>query len=78
MITSHTGHSAEVEMYVVQNGSRFRIAQLGPDFLIMENGDDIDGPADIILSVDGATRSRHVQLQRGVRPAQKKILFPSE
>ena len=52
-------------MYVVQNGSRFWITQLGADFLFLENADDIGGPAEIILSVDGVTRSRHVQLQRG-------------
>ena len=52
-------------MYVVQNGSRFWVAQLGADFLVLENACDIDGPAEIILSVDGVMRSRHVQLQRG-------------
>ena len=78
MIRNHSGHSAEVEMYVVQNGSRFRIAQLGPDFLVLENADDIDGPVDITLSVDGATRSRHVQLQRGTTQGHKKIISRAE
>ena len=40
-------------MHVVCNGYTFRVAQLGPDFLILEEADDFDGPAEVILSVDG-------------------------
>jgi len=76
MTTTHTGHSADVKMHVVRNGSRFRVAQLGPDFLILENGDDFDGLAEVILCVDGATHSRHVQLQCGATRNEKTILFP--
>jgi hypothetical protein len=63
-------------MHVVRNGSRFRVAQLGPDFLVLENADDIDGPADVILCVDGVTHSRHVRLQCGATREEKTILFP--
>jgi hypothetical protein len=76
MTTNHTGHSAEVKMHVVRNGCRFQVAQLGPDFLILENADDFDGPAEVILCVDGVTHGRHVQLQCGRARDQKTILFP--
>jgi hypothetical protein len=76
MTTNHTGHSAEVKMHAVRNGCRFQVAQLGPDFLILENADDFDGPAEVILCVDGVTHSRHVHLQCGPARDQKTILFP--
>ena len=78
MTTNYTGHSADVKMHVVRNGSKFRVAQLGPDFLILENADDFDGPAEVILCVDGVTHSRHVQLQCGATHDEKTILFPVE
>ena len=65
-------------MHVMQNGSKFRVAQLGPDFLVLENAAEIDGRAEIVLCVDGVMRRRPVQLQCGATPAQKKILFPAE
>ena len=49
MTTGNTGHSADVKMHVVWNGYTFRVAQLGPDFLILEEADDFDGPADLCL-----------------------------
>ena len=76
MITNHTGHSAQVEMHVVQNGLKFGVTQLGPDFLVLENAENIDGPAEIVLTVDGVRRSRHVQLQRGTKHGHKGIMFP--
>ncbi len=62
-------------MHIVRDGSEFRVAQLGPDFLILENADDLDGPAEVVLCVDGVTHSRNVQLQCGAAPDQKTILF---
>jgi hypothetical protein len=64
-----------VNVHVVRNGSKFRVAQLGPDFLVLENPDDFDGPAEVILCVDGVTHSRHVQLQCGATGDQKTTLF---
>jgi hypothetical protein len=75
MKTTHGGHSAEVKVHVVRNGSAFRVAQLGPDFLILEEADDFDGPAEVILSVDGVKYSRHVQVQCGATSSEKTILF---
>jgi hypothetical protein len=51
-------------MHVVRDGSKMQVAQLGPDFLLLEEGDDFEGPAQVILSVDGVTHSRDVQLHR--------------
>jgi hypothetical protein len=75
MTTGSTGHSAEVKMHVVCNGYTFRVAQLGPDFLILEEADDFDGPAEVVLSVDGVKYRRQVQVQCGATSTEKTILF---
>ena len=55
MTDNHTGHSAEVKMHVVRDGSKLQVSQLGPDFLLLDEADDFEGPAQVILSVDEAT-----------------------
>src|SRR5260370_16816620 len=77
MTTGNSGHSAEVKMHVVCNGYTFRVAQLGPDFLILEEADEFDGPAEVILSVDGVKHTPHFQVQFGPPTNKKTILFSS-
>ena len=43
-------------MHVVRDGSKLQVSQLGPDFLLLDEADDFEGPAQVILSVDGAHR----------------------
>lgn len=62
-------------MHVICNGDMFRIIQLGPDFLILEEADDFDGPAELVLSVDGEKYRRHVQVQSGATSSEKTVLF---
>jgi hypothetical protein len=52
MTDNHTGHSAEVKMHVVRDGAKLQVSQLGPDFLVLDEADDFEGPAQVILSVD--------------------------
>lgn len=73
MKETYAGHSAEVKIHVVRNGSSFSVAQLGPDFLILEDTHVIEGQAEIILCVDGVTRSRPVQLHSGTGSSEKTI-----
>ena len=75
MTGNQRGHSADVKMHVLRDGSRLRVSQLGPDFLMLEEADDFEGPAKVILSVDGETHSRDVQLQCGLTGNQKTISF---
>ena len=75
MTDNHTGHSAEVKMHVVRDGSKVQVSQLGPDFLLLDEADDFEGPAQVILSVDGVTHSRDVQLQCGSTGTEKTISF---
>jgi hypothetical protein len=62
-------------MHVVHDGSELQVSQLGPDFLLLDEADDFEGPARIILSVDGVTHSHDVQLQCGSTSTEKTISF---
>ena len=77
MAGNYTGYSAEVKMHILCNGSKFKICQLGPDFLMLEEAHDFEGRAQVILSVDGETHRRDVQLQCGPTGNQKTISFVS-
>ena len=62
-------------MHIVRDGVKIQVAQLGPDFLMLEEADDFEGPAQVILSVDGETQRRNVQLQCGLTRNEKTIAF---
>ncbi len=76
MSINYTRYSAEVTIHVEHGGTVFQVAQLGPDFLVLENAGDVDGAAELILSVDGVTCRRDVRLQDEGTSGEKKILFP--
>lgn len=65
---STSGHSADVQMRLFLNGHVLKIAQLGPDFLILR-GPIAHEPADaeISLSIDGAEDRWPVRLVEGIR-----------
>jgi hypothetical protein len=75
MTNIHSGHSAEVKIHIVRDGSELPVSQLGPDFLLLEEADDFEGPARVVLSVDGVTHSRDVQLRCGSTSTEKTISF---
>jgi hypothetical protein len=77
MANNYTGYSAEVTMHIVRDGVKMQVAQLGPDFLMLEEADDFEGSAQVILflSVDGETQRRNVQLQCGLTRNEKTIAF---
>ena len=62
-------------MHIVCNGLKIQVVQLGPDFLMLEEADDFEGLAQVILSVDGETQRRDVQLQCGPTRNEKTIAF---
>ena len=59
----------------MRNGSELQVSQLGPDFLVLDEADDYEGPAQVVLSVDGVTHSCDVQLQCGSTSSEKTISF---
>ena len=63
-------------MHVVRDGAKLQVSQLGPDFLLLDEADDFEGAAQVVLSVDGVTHSCDVQLQCGSTSTEKTISFP--
>ena len=62
------GHSAEVEMRLLLNGSCFSISHMGPDFVRL--GEPAQHPpceAEIVLTIDGNEERWRVYLPEGLR-----------
>jgi hypothetical protein len=67
------GHSAQVCMELRLNGQVLRIAQLGPDFLMLKQ--PFDHPpteAEIYLRIDESESSWRVNLVEGISPDRPK------
>ena len=67
------GHSADVRMKLFVNGLILPIAQLGPNFLILEKS--IDHPpadAEIGLWIDGREDGWRIRLAEGIQAGQRK------
>ncbi len=75
MIPTMTGHSADVEMQLLLNGTSISIAQLGPDFVILDAVVEQQPPADaeILLRVDESERRLTVFLPEGIGRERKKV-----
>ena len=68
------GASSTVEMRLLVNGSSLPIAQMGPDFLLLDK--PIDHPpaeAIIVFSVDGSERRWPVRLPDGLAAGRERV-----
>jgi len=71
---AHKGCSSRVSMQLLVNGSSIRIAQMGPDFLLVDK--PIDYPpceAVIVLSVDDSERRWPVRLPQGLTATCERV-----
>jgi hypothetical protein len=74
MISSQGGHSADVRMRLLLDGASLPLAQLGPDFLLLESSaDHAPGEATIVVSIDGNERSWGVRLPEGISARSKRV-----
>lgn len=78
--STQSGHSANVEMQLLLNGTSISIAQLGPDFVILDAVVEQQPPADaeILLRVDGRESRWSVFLPNGISPGEKKVRIKSK
>ena len=68
------GHSAQVKMRLLLNGSSIPIVQMGPDFLILQSAmEHPPGDATLELCVDASERRWKVQLPRGISSASRTV-----
>jgi hypothetical protein len=68
-----TGYSADVRMHLSLNGHVLKIAQLGPNFLVLKNATDhppVD--AEIAMCIDGQEDRWRVHLPEGTKSEQRK------
>ena len=73
--SSHGGHSALVEMQLFVNGDCLSVAQMGPDFILVD--EPFDHPptddASLLLRVDDSERRWPVRLPDGISASSKRI-----
>lgn len=78
MLASYTraGHSAEIEMQLLVNGSTLPIAQLGPDFLILrQTAAHPPTEATIVMRVDADEQRWAVRLPDGLAVGRDRVLM---
>jgi hypothetical protein len=72
--TGCSGHSAIVKMQLVFNGTSIPIAQMGPDYIVVNSaGDHPPCDASIILKVDESERRWDVHLPDGISAGSKRV-----
>ena len=72
--SSYGGHSALVRMRLLLNGVSFRIAQMGPDFLLVDSpADHPPAHATIEMQVDDSQQSWEVNLPYGMKAGEERV-----
>jgi len=73
-LSSQGGHSAQVKMRLLVNGSSIPVIQMGPDFLIVDAPfDHPPGDASVVLQVDQSERRWNVHLPDGISAESKRV-----
>jgi hypothetical protein len=76
--THSNGYSADVRMQLYVNGHAFRIGQLGPDFLILDDPADLPpAEGEITMSIDGEVSRWKVQLPDGISVKREETRIAS-
>jgi hypothetical protein len=76
--SSQDGHSAQVKMRLLVNGHSIAVAQMGPDFLLVDAPiNHPPGSASLILQVDQSERRWNVDLPEGMSATSKRVAIAS-
>jgi hypothetical protein len=71
---NYGAHSARVEMQLIVDGSSISIAQMGPDFLLVDStSDHPPGNAIIVLQIDDSERRWTVRLPNGIAAGSTRV-----
>jgi hypothetical protein len=72
--SSQGGHSAQVKIRLMVADADLEVAQLGPDFLLVDSPRDMPpGEARILMRVDGNESSWNVFLTRGISSSSPRV-----
>jgi hypothetical protein len=73
-LTSQGGHSSRVNLRLVFNGHSLPVAQVGPDFILVdESVNHAPTAANLIFQVDGSERQLAVQLPDGISTESRRV-----
>lgn len=73
---SYGGHSAQVKMRLLANGSSMVIAQMGPDYLFVDAPiDHPPGDASVLMQVDECERRWTVYLPDGISASSRRVVI---
>ena len=73
-ISSQGGHSALVNMRLLVNGHSLDVAQMGPDFVLLDTPVDLPpSAASLVLRVDQSERCWTVNLPNGISAGAKRV-----
>jgi len=57
------GYSASVDVYVIVDGQKIEVAEIGPDSMVLRDHEHVvRGSAEIVIEVDGHKEIHHVIL----------------
>jgi len=77
--SSHGGHCAVVKIRLLLNGTVIPVAQLGPDFLLLDApADHPPGDARVVLQVDQSERSWEVSLPHGISASSQRVVIAAK
>ena len=72
--SSQGGHSAQVKIRLLVGGADLAVAQLGPDFLLVDTPCDMPpGKASILMRVDDSERCWTVFLPQGISATSARV-----
>ena len=71
------GYSADVKIYLLVNGQKLRVAQAGPNRLVLRDLQAIppESEGELIITVDGREYTRHAFIHQAVEAGQELVEF---
>lgn len=77
-LSTQGGHSARVNLRLLVNGLSLPVAQLGPDFLLLDHPvDHAPAEAAVVMQVDQSERRWNVRLPEGISANSQRVPIAS-
>lgn len=70
----HQEYSSKVEIYLLVEGRKIPVAQVGPDTLILRDEDTVSGLAELVITVDGTVYTSEVFVSPDASSLNPKVL----